>query len=92
MLSSGFFPLSLSLTTVISSPYPGLSFGEITETGSLELAKGANGEPSRMRVSSAVTQVKRSARNIHYGIGGVKIDRTVRAAPRNAGVFRKKTS
>jgi hypothetical protein len=35
-------------------------------------------------------QMKRSARNIHYGVGGVKIDRTIRAAPSNTGVFRKK--
>jgi hypothetical protein len=35
-------------------------------------------------------QVKWSARNIRYGIGAVKIDRAISAAPENAGVFRKK--
>ena len=35
----------------------------------------------------AVTQVKRSPQNIDYGIGGVKIDGIIRAAPRNTGVF-----
>jgi len=38
----------------------------------------------------AVTQVKRSPRNIHYGIGGVKIDVTIRAAPRNKAFSAKK--
>jgi hypothetical protein len=68
--------------------------GEITEAGSLELAKGDQRRAPRMRASSYVRGYASEKVGGQYAVrvGGVKIDTTIRAAPRNTGVFRKKAS
>jgi len=95
MLSIGFFSLSRSLTTVNYLPYSRVVFRRNNRSWVPGACQGRQrrAQPDEgvlFLTTFAVTQVKRSARNIHYGIGGVKIDRTIRAALRITGVFRKK--
>jgi hypothetical protein len=73
--------------------FVGMSLGEITEAGCLSCqGRQRRVQPVLFLTTFAVTQVKRSVRHTHYGIGGVKIDRTISAAPRNTGVCRKTAS